>query len=266
MVRLFKKFLNKSYKNNQIIVVAHRGAAGYAPENTMAAFYKAKELKADYIELDIQITKDGEIVVIHDQKVDRTTNGVGEVKEFTYHDLTKLDAGEWFHTKFKGEKIPTLKQVISEFYGQMGILIEIKHPTLYPGIEQKLATLLNEIVGEDNLSESQIIVQSFDFELLQRLNQISSNIPLGLLVKYRVQGISTAQLKDWTSIVQYINPNKALITKKLVKKIHSYKVKVIPYTVRDKKSINGLVNAEVDGIVTDYPDYIVDFMINRKSS
>lgn len=261
MVRFLKKFLQKSDKNNnKLIVVAHRGAAGYAPENTMAAFYKAKELKSDFIELDIQITKDGEIVVIHDQKVDRTTNGVGEVKDFTYSDLTKLDAGEWFHTKFKGEKVPTLKQVLAEFHGKIGILIEIKHPALYPGIEQKLASLLNEVVGDEHLSESQIIVQSFDFELLQSLNRISANIPLGLLVKYRVHGISSAQLKDWTSIVQYINPNKALITKKLVKKIHTYNVKVIPYTVRDKKSINGLVNAGVDGIVTDYPDYIVDYM------
>ncbi|WP_226666586.1 glycerophosphodiester phosphodiesterase [Metabacillus litoralis] len=255
----FKKFLKQKIKNkNKLLVVAHRGAAGYAPENTMAAFYKAKELKSDYIELDIQLTKDGQIVVIHDEKVDRTTNGIGEVKNFTYSELEKLDAGEWFHQKFKGEKVPTLKQVLLDFYGKIGILIEIKHPSIYPGIEQKLTKLIKEVIGEE-LEETQIIVQSFDFELLQRLNKISPSIPLGLLVKYRVHGISKAQLKDWTSVVKYINPNKSLITKKLVKKVHSYHVKVIPYTVKDKKTIKGLVNAGVDGIVTDYPDYVVEF-------
>ncbi|MGM0875316.1 MAG: glycerophosphodiester phosphodiesterase [Bacillota bacterium] len=245
-----KNNLNKS----SFLVVAHRGASGYAPENTMVAFKKAVELKADYIELDVQMTKDGELVVIHDPNVDRTTNSIGEIRELTYHEIKKLDAGQWFHKKFSGQRIPTLQEVITECYGKIGLLIEIKNPNLYPTIAERLASELKK----NNLHSPQndeVIVQSFDFELLQKFKQIVPNVPVGLLVKYRVHGISNVQLKEWSSLVQYINPNKALITKKLVKRIHSYKIKVIPYTVRDKKSIKGLMDAKIDGIVTDYPDY-----------
>ncbi|MCM3651938.1 glycerophosphodiester phosphodiesterase [Metabacillus litoralis] len=249
---LFKKAnLNKP----SILVVAHRGASGYAPENTMVAFKKALELKADFIELDVQMTKDNVLVVIHDSNVARTTNGTGEVREFSYKELKMLDTGLWFNRKFSGQRIPTLQEVITEFRGKMGLLIEIKNPDLYPTIAESLASELKK----NNLDcprNDEVIVQSFDFELLQRFHQIVPNVPLGLLVKYRVHGISNVQLREWSSLVRYINPNKALITKGLVKRIHSYKLKVIPYTVRDKKSIKGLIDAKVDGVVTDYPDYL----------
>jgi glycerophosphoryl diester phosphodiesterase len=249
---------NDINKKRKFVVVAHRGATGYAPENTIIAFKKAIELKADYIEFDIQMTKDEELVVIHDSDVARTTNSTGAVKDLTYEELRHLDAGNWFHKKFSGQRIPTLQEVITECQGKVGLLIEIKNPNLYPNITERLATELkkNNLHSPQN---AEVIVQSFDFELLQRFNQLVPSIPLGLLVKYRVHGISNAQLKEWSSLVQYINPNKALITKRLVKRIHSYKIKVIPYTVRDKKSIKGLMDAKVDGIVTDYPDYLQDY-------
>jgi glycerophosphoryl diester phosphodiesterase len=250
--RLLEK--NDSNHKHKIIVVAHRGASGYAPENTIAAFNKAIELEADYIELDVQMSKDGELVVIHDSNVTRTTNSNGEVRELSSKELKELDAGQWFHQKFTGEKIPTLQEVIRECKGKIGLLIEIKNPNLYPTIAESLATELKK----HHLNfpqDAEVIVQSFDFELLQKFNQIAPDVPLGLLVKYRVQGISHVQLKEWSTLVQYINPNKALVTKKLVKRIHNNKMKVFPYTVRDKKSIKSLMDAKVDGIVTDYPDY-----------
>ena len=257
--QLYKKGLFKFKKANlnkpSILVVAHRGASGYAPENTMVAFKKALELKADFIELDVQMTRDNVLVVIHDSNVARTTNGTGEVREFSYKELKMLDAGLWFNRKFLGQRIPTLQEVITEFRGKMGLLIEIKNPNLYPTIVERLASELkkNKL---DCPEKDEVIVQSFDFELLQKFNRLVPNVPLGLLVKYRVHGISNVQLREWSSLVQYINPNKALITKGLVKRIHSYKLKVIPYTVRDKKSIKGLMDANVDGIVTDYPDHL----------
>jgi glycerophosphoryl diester phosphodiesterase len=258
LINSFLKSIQRLTKSktatSNLIVIAHRGASGYAPENTMAAFKKALELKADYIELDVQMTKDGELVVIHDTNVSRTTNSEGEVKDFTYQELKKLDAGKWFHMKFSGQRIPSLQEVISEFHGKLKLLIEIKNPNLYPNIAEVLA---NELKKNNlhNLENNEVIVQSFDFELLQRFNKFVPNVPLGLLVKYRVHGISNVQLKEWSTLVQYINPNKALVTKKLVKRIQSYQLKVMPYTVRDMKSIKGLLDAKVDGIVTDYPDY-----------
>lgn len=241
-------------KNEEFLVIAHRGASGYAPENTIASFNKALELKANYIELDVQMTKDRELVVIHDTNIARTTNGSGEVREFTYEELKKYDAGQWFHKKYSGQKIPTLQDVLSNYYGKVGLLIEIKNPNLYPEIAERLATELKKhgIVG---LKNDKVIVQSFDIDLLKQFKKILPNIPLGLLVKFRMQGISNVQLKAWSDFVHFINPNKALITKKLVKRIHAHDLRVIPYTVRDKKSIKGLMDARIDGIVTDYPDY-----------
>ncbi|MFS0879225.1 glycerophosphodiester phosphodiesterase [Metabacillus niabensis] len=244
---------NVYWKHEHFLVVAHRGAAGYAPENTMAAFRKAVELKADFIELDIQMSKDGELVVIHDPTVDRTTNGVGEIRNLTYNEIKQLDAGKWFHKNFSGEKVPTLQEVLTEFSGKISFLIEIKNPNLYPEIVEKLTNILSE-----KQQTNDIIVQSFDFELLEKVHQQLPTLKLGLLVKYRIHGISNVQLKDWSKLVQYINPNKALITKNLVKRIHSYKMRVMPYTVRDKKSIKGLLDSKIDGVITDFPDYFIE--------
>src|SRR3712207_5048900 len=108
-------------------IMAHRGAAAYAPENTIAAFTKAIEMKADAIELDIHLSKDDHIVVIHDEKVDRTTNGKGLVMEFTLEELKRLDAGSWFNKEFKNEKIPTLREVLELVaYKNIDLNIEIK--------------------------------------------------------------------------------------------------------------------------------------------
>lgn len=240
--------------NSNILIVAHRGASGYAPENTMAAFEKAFQMKADYLELDIQMTKDGKLVVIHDPTVDRTTNGTGEVHQYTYEELCNLDAGGWFHKKFSGQSIPTLEVVIATYNRKMGLLIEIKNPMMYPTLIFKLEKVLKKYQVDRPLN-NEIIIQSFDFEWLEAFHKRLPHIPLGLLVKYRVHGISNVQLRDWSSIVKYINPNKALVTKKLVKRIHSYHMKVMPYTVRDKKSIKNLIDANVDGIITDFPNY-----------
>src|SRR5699024_1122413 len=111
-----------------------RGASGYAPENTIAAFDKAVEMKADYFELDVQRSKDGQLVLIHDTTVDRTTNGTGAVKDLTLKELKSLDAGSWFDEKYAGEKIPTLGETLDRHRGKIKILIELKSPSLYPGI------------------------------------------------------------------------------------------------------------------------------------
>lgn len=257
-ISLIKKIKDQHNMNamKKMIIVAHRGASGYAPENTMAAFKKAIELEADYIELDVQLSKDQELVVIHDLNVARTTNSNGEVRELTSRQLKGLDAGSWFHQKFSGEKIPILKEVFEECRGKIGLLIEIKNPHLYPNIIEKLAIELKKYKLHSPQND-ELIVQSFDFKLLQKFHKLVPDVPLGLLVKYQVQGVSNIQLKEWAKLVHYINPNKALVTKKLVKRIHAHHIKVFPYTVKSKKSIKLLMDAKVDGIVTDYPDYFI---------
>lgn len=113
-------------ERKQVDNVAHRGATGYAPENTIAAFDLAVEMKADYIEIDVQRSKDGELVLIHDTTVDRTTDGTGKVGDLTFEQLRSLDAGSWFGEQFEGEKIPTFDEILDRYHGKVGILVEMK--------------------------------------------------------------------------------------------------------------------------------------------
>lgn len=109
-----------------IMVIAHRGFSGQAPENTLASFQKAVELGSDMIELDVRFSKDGQVVVIHDDTIDRTTNGRGKVADYTLKELKQFDAGSWFAPQFSGERIPTLKEVLELVKGKVLVNIEIK--------------------------------------------------------------------------------------------------------------------------------------------
>ncbi|MFG6150121.1 glycerophosphodiester phosphodiesterase [Halobacillus sp. B23F22_1] len=239
----------------QVLNIAHRGASGYAPENTMAAFEKAVDMKADMFELDVQMSKDGELVVIHDTTVDRTTDGTGKVGEFTYDELQKLDAGSSFSKEFQGEKIPTLGEVLDEYRGKTGILIEVKSPSLYPGIEEKIAEEL-EKRNLDKPNNDKIIVQSFDHESVQTFHSILPNVPVGVLISYNSSGISDQQLTEFASYAEYVNPSKNMMDAELVSRIHDFNMETHPWTVRDRESAQFLLEIGADGIITDYPDYV----------
>ncbi|CAM4420285.1 glycerophosphodiester phosphodiesterase [Paenibacillus alkaliterrae] len=180
------------------LIIAHRGASGYAPENTMAAFELAERLGADFIELDVRMSKDGELVVIHDKSVDRTTNKTGFVHDYTLRELQKMDAGSYFHADYAEETIVSLEEVMDRFYGRIGLLIEIKDPPLYPGIEKKLAAvvlrykLLQAITGigrsgsfqgiEGIEGRADIFIQSFDFKSTRRIHALLPDIPVAVLI------------------------------------------------------------------------------------
>jgi len=244
-----KRVINKS-----VMTIAHRGAAGYAPENTMAAFQLAMEMKADFLELDIQLTKDGELAVIHDTEVDRTSNGIGKVLDFTMAQLSQLDAGSWYSQRFEGERIPSLSEVFVLCKGKIGILIEIKAPWLYPGIEQKLA---DELLAYGMLDEdpASIIVQSFDQGSVKRFSAILPHVQVGLLV-YQPEEVTAAKLQETAAYADYVNPSLNLVTREFVDTIHALGKKTTPWTVRSKAEVKPLLDLGVDGIITDYPDYI----------
>ncbi|WP_085504912.1 glycerophosphodiester phosphodiesterase [Thalassobacillus devorans] len=239
----------------QVLNIAHRGASGYAPENTMAAFEKSVEMKADMFELDVQMSKDGELVVIHDTTVDRTTDGTGSVKDLTLEELKSLDAGSWFGESFTGETIPTLSEVLDEYRGRTGILIELKSPSLYPGIEQKVAEELTAR-NLDKPENEKIIVQSFNHESMQKFHELLPQVPVGVLLGYSPEGISDEQLDRYKAYADYVNPSKSMVDASLVERIHDYNMKTHPWTVRDRESANFLLEAGADGIITDYPDYV----------
>ncbi|WP_370636260.1 glycerophosphodiester phosphodiesterase [Cohnella sp. CFH 77786] len=234
--------------------IAHRGASGYAPENTIAAFDLALKMNADLIEFDVQRSKDGKLVVIHDETVDRTTDGSGAVMDLTLEELRGLDAGSWFSDAYAGERIPTLGEVLDRYRGQIGFLIEIKSPWLYPGIEQQVADELRERVM-DEPKRGEVIVQSFDHAAMRRFHALLPDIPIGLLT-FLPEDLTEDKLRDFAEFAEYVNPHLSLASGTLTDQIHSLGMKILPWTVRDKSQVEPLIRMGVDGIITDYPDYV----------
>jgi glycerophosphoryl diester phosphodiesterase len=251
-------FANPSvaYENSskQVETVAHRGASGYTPENTMAAFQKSVDMKADYIELDVQETKDGKLVVIHDVTLDRTTNGTGYVKDRTLEEIRKLDAGSSFSNEFTGEKVPTFEEVLDQFRGKTGILIELKATYYYPDMEQKVAKALKDR-HMDLPNNDKIIIQSFEFDAVKKMNELLPNVPDGVLTGNQAD-LSNEKLSEISKYAEYVNPNQGLINPPIVKEIHDRGMGVMGWTVRKKEEVQPLLDANVDAIITNYPDYV----------
>ncbi|MDQ3928010.1 MAG: glycerophosphodiester phosphodiesterase, partial [Chloroflexota bacterium] len=152
------------------LLIAHRGGSLEVPENTLSAFRHAIRAGMRMVELDVQMARDGELVVIHDETVDRTTDGTGPVGSFTLEELQRLDAGSWFAPRYAGERIPTLRQVFDLCVPEgVGVVVEIKHPEMYPGLEEKLVALIGEmwLRGAEN-----IWCISFDHPCIRRLRKL----------------------------------------------------------------------------------------------
>ncbi len=234
--------------------VAHRGASAYAPENTIAAFDKAVEMKADYIEIDVQRSKDGKLVLIHDTTVDRTTDGSGKVGNFTFKELRNLDAGSWKGEQFAGAQIPTFDEILDRYHGRIGILIELKAPELYPGIEENVAKELKER-NLDKPQNEKIIVQSFNHESMKKMNELLPKVPIGVLTSSRADATEQA-LQEFLTYADYFNPSYGIVTEDLVNQVHSLGMKIGSWTVRSQEAADFLLDVGVDAIITDYPDYV----------
>lgn len=241
-------------ERKQVSNVAHRGATAYSPENTIAAFDLAVDMKADYIEIDVQRSKDGELVLIHDTTVDRTTDGTGKVGDLTFEQLRSLDAGSWKGEQFTGEPIPTFEEVLDLYRGKVGILIELKAPELYPGIEEQVAAALIE----RNLHKPQnekIIIQSFNFESIKKMDQLLPKVPIGVLTSNRADTTLEA-LQEFSTYADWFNPSYGIVTEELVNQVHSLGMQIGSWTVRSQEAADFLFEMGVDAIISDYPDYV----------
>lgn len=243
--------------NQKFIKIGHRGAAGLAPENTLSAIAKGLENKVDRIEIDVQQTKDGKVVVMHDITVDRTTNGKGLVKEFNYSSLSSLDAGSWFDKKFKNEKVPTLDEAIIFINGQAELIIEIKRgDDFYPDIEENILKIIKE-----NNSEKWCIIHSFYTDILERVHKIDPSIRLHkiLVAKFSLlpiiidKGVEIFNFKDYPYIEEY-NLNYYFANKSIIQAIKAQRKKVNVWVVNDQQIIDNLISLGVDGIITDFPN------------
>lgn len=242
------------------IVIAHRGASGYAPENTIVAFDKAIELGADMVELDVHFTKDEVVVVLHDETLDRTTDKEGLVKDYNWDEIKDADAGSWKGEEFKGEKLPTLDEVIKHLNGRTKLLIEIKDGgNFYPGLEKKVW----EIVQANN-AQSWCEVQSFSQDAVEIFHSLNTELPLYKLVvgnipvlpvhvDIKLKGGGVLKYKEYAGV----NPNKKFVRKRIVKKLHKRGQKMFVWTVNKEEDMRKIIDKGVDGIITNYPDRLL---------
>jgi len=230
-------------------VYAHRGASGYAPENTLPAFELARDQGADGVELDVQLTADDELVVIHDETVNRTTNGTGWVKDYTLAGLKALDASMGSE-EFAGVTIPTLAEVFDVLADSgLTINIELKNTVVaYPGIEEKVLAMIDERDWEHR-----IVISSFNHMSLTRIRGLGSLVSTGLLFgDYLYQPWSYAK-EVWATALHpplgYVDAVPELITA-----ARDTLLGVNVWTVNDPEDIDRMYGLGVDGIITNYPD------------
>lgn len=223
--------------------IAHRGASGTFPENTLSAFRAAIVAKADMCELDVQLTRDGAMVVIHDDTVERTTDGKGEVAELTLAELKQLDAGAMFKNgALKGERIPTLDEVFAVTAGKCGLNIELKAG----GLEHQVAQIMQ---ARNAFGDS--IVSSFDWEYLKKIQQLHFNIRIALLTDEKPVDL----MMNAVAMRAYaINPRWDMVTADLCKAAHEKNLKVYTWTVDADARMRALMECGVDGIMTNYPE------------
>jgi len=226
-----------------VLNIAHRGASGTFPENTLSAFRAAIDAGADMCELDVQLSRDGAIVVIHDDTVERTTDGKGEVAELTLEELKRLDAGAKFKGgPFKGARIPTLDEVFDATSGKCGLNIELKAG----GLEHQVAQIMQ---ARNALGDS--IVSSFDWEYLKKIQQLHFNIRIGLLADEKPVEL----MMNAVAMRAYsINPRWDMVTSDLCKAAHERSLKLYTWTVDADARMRALIECGVDGIMTNYPE------------
>lgn len=256
------------------LVLAHRGASAYAPENTLAAVDKAAELGIEWVENDVQRTKDGELVVLHDDSLRRTTDveqvfpgrAPWRVKDFTAAEIARLDAGSWFGSSHAGARVPTLTEYLRRLeHHRQRLLLEIKEPELYPGIEREMLTVLgNEGWLDAGHLADRLIVQSFDADSLRTVHELEPAVRKGFLGTP-----SPARIRDHARFVDQINPSHASLSADYVSAVHAVTgahgrpLEVLTWTVDDAATARVVAAYGVDGVISDKPDVVRDALGHR---
>lgn len=227
-------------------VIGHRGAAGYAPENTMVSFERGLALRADAIELDVHPTRDGELVVMHDPTLDRTTNGSGLIAAHTLEQIKQLDAGSWFDSSFRNCRVPTLVEVLTWARGRTKVVIEIKQgPIFYDTIEELLIATLDRcgMLGD-------VLLISFDHLSVRTCKQIAPEIPTGVLYAGRcVDPVALARNANADGLM----PHWAMLTKEEVSAAHEAGLFIAPWG-GPEQDYRFILATGVDAVAADFPD------------
>lgn len=233
-------------------IIGHRGAAAYAPENTMASFDKALALGCNCIEFDVMLSADGEPFIFHDDALKRTTNGRGQFGEVTAEYVQTLDAGKWFSRHFKGEKIPHFRDVIQWLvFTGINANVEIKP---FPGTTEQTAVAVLSSINRFWPSNKELpLVSSFDYEALVLCRTLSPELPLGLLLD---SWDEKWQQKAADLHCYSIHFNKSVLTAKRVLAIKEAGYQLYAYTVNRRRQARKLLDWGVDAVFSDYPDLL----------
>jgi glycerophosphoryl diester phosphodiesterase len=241
----------------KIINFAHRGASAVCPENTMTSFIQALEFGATGIETDVQMTMDGQLILIHDEAINRTTSGKGFVKDMTLEEISDQDAGSWFGESFKGEHIPTLEELLALLRERDTILnIELKNGVfMYPGMEEKVIHLVRKC----GMAE-RVVLSSFNHYSLVYCKSIAPEIKTGILYMeglYRPWDYATSVGAD------ALHANHFAVLPEFVAEATEHGKDYHPFTVNAPDRMKALIEAGVSGIITDYPDKLAELLANR---
>ncbi|MEU7133748.1 glycerophosphodiester phosphodiesterase family protein [Streptomyces sp. NPDC046261] len=251
------------------VAIGHRGVPVQAPENTVASIDRAARLGVEWVENDVQRTKDGVLIVMHDTTLERTTDvkrryprrAPWKIADFTLAEIKKLDAGSWYGHRFAGERVPTLSRYLRQVdrNGQK-LLLEVKAPELYPGIERQLVTELRRAGWLDRRHvKSRLVVQSFNASSLKKLHTLRPDIKKGFLGAPK-----PAQLRSYAAFADQINPNHKGVTASWVRSVHALKgphgrrLEVSAWTVDDADRAVLLARMGVDGIISNAPHVVAD--------
>ncbi len=230
----------------QTYILGHRGASGAYPENTIASFQGAINMHADGVEFDVQLSKDGKPIVIHDELLDRTTNGSGLVKDYTLSEIRKLDAGKYYSHLFQSQKIPTLNEVLAIVQNLAVINIELKNFYNYPRLEEEV---LQSIKSYDIVDKT--IISSFNHHSLLKFKDLEPEVKTGALLAARlIDPVKYCKSLGADAIHAYY----LSITPEIIKNAHQNGLQVNVFTVNKESEIIYLLKEKVDMIITDYPD------------
>jgi len=237
---------------------AHRGASAHAPENTLAAFQLALDLGARLIEFDVKLTADKQVVVIHDQTVDRTTNGKGKVNQLTLSELKRLDAGYWFDEKYRDEEIPALNEVFDNFGNKLFMNVELtNYASPFDGLVDKVSRLVTKY-----RMENRVIYSSFFPTNLVRARQLLPNVMRGQLV---LPGKAGWWQRLWGGLidVQANHPYTSDVTAESITRAHNRGRLIHAWTVNSPADMQRLCNLGADGFFTDDPSPALDIISNN---
>ncbi|MGO4890674.1 glycerophosphodiester phosphodiesterase family protein [Anaerobacillus sp. MEB173] len=246
------------------IISAHRGVPSLAPENTMVGYNLAYELGADQIETDVKVTKDGELIIMHDNTIDRTTTGSGKVSDLTLEEIRQVDAGIKFGEEFAGEKVPTFREFLQGFKGKdVVLLVELKDT----GIEEKV---IQEIKEEDMMN--QVLVQSFDFQSVKKIHELAPEIGVGFLYSAGVAGNQQARLHDAQQMLNYaatinatLNASYGSISKDFITYMRQRGQLNLHWTFRNEQALESQLKDGLIGPITDYTQWLTDSPISLET-